>query len=127
MLAMLTIAIVGLGTFLLWPSCVTLENYYRIKEGMSRPELYSLLGPPGNYTTGPRRRLSFDATIWTVPNDNMGGHEIWEGDKATITVEFDRSGRVSGRTFSPMKKVEQNLVDDLVWRLNRRWRWFPDE
>ena len=43
------------GTFVAWPrqSRVTEENFNRIKEGMSRAEVYVILGPPGDYSTGP--------------------------------------------------------------------------
>jgi hypothetical protein len=35
------------------PSLVTRENFDRIKGGMSRVDVAAILGPPGDYRTGP--------------------------------------------------------------------------
>jgi hypothetical protein len=47
--------VVGAGTVVLWPRAdrITLENFDRIKKGMRRAEVEAILGPPGDYTTGP--------------------------------------------------------------------------
>jgi hypothetical protein len=48
--------VVAAGAVVLWPrtpSRITLENCNRIREGMSRAEVEAILGPPGDYRTGP--------------------------------------------------------------------------
>ena len=47
--------LVAAGAFVLWPrpDRITRANYDRIRMGMSRAEVEAILGPPGDYTTGP--------------------------------------------------------------------------
>jgi hypothetical protein len=47
--------LVAVGVFVLWlrPGRVTRENFERLKEGMPPAEAKAILGPPGDYTTGP--------------------------------------------------------------------------
>src|SRR5258708_730719 len=54
-LAVGLIALVGVAAFVAWPrpDRVTRENFDRIKVGMSRTEVEAILGPQGDYTTGP--------------------------------------------------------------------------
>jgi hypothetical protein len=107
---------------------ITLENFRRIEKGMSRAEVCGILGPPGDYTTGP---LEFvgpgELRPWypplTVVND---AREDWGWDEKTVSVTFDKSGGVSCAMYSGCQRVKQGPLDNLRWRAKRQWRkWFP--
>jgi hypothetical protein len=82
----LAVGLVLLGAFLglAWPrpSRVTAANFERIKEGMSRAEVEAILGPPGDYTTGPTF-IHFGGLVWVPPPYSSA--ERWEGDEG-LTV-----------------------------------------
>src|SRR5262245_23034627 len=46
--------VVAAGAVVLWPRAdrITLENYDRIRDGMTRAEVEAILGPPGDQRTG---------------------------------------------------------------------------
>jgi outer membrane protein assembly factor BamE (lipoprotein component of BamABCDE complex) len=56
LLALAGLALVVAGTFVLWPRAnrITRENFDHIEKGMSRAQVESILGPPGDYRTGPQ-------------------------------------------------------------------------
>ena len=81
---------------------ITEENFDRIKEGISRAEVESILGgPPGDYTTGP-----------TITADSVGGPLLrqasgpeilsaqWTSDTAIVWVLFDTSGLVVAKRLA---------------------------
>lgn len=69
--------IAPLAAVMLVAACtrVTAENYSRIEAGMSREEVYEVLGKPDEVTGGGLGRLTFSA-------------ETWKGRKQTINVTF---------------------------------------
>src|SRR4051794_12025520 len=87
------------GVFVLWPRAdrITRENFDRIRGGMSREEVYAILGPPGDYRTGPVKYQHIDLVgydlVWT---DDVIIRPDWEwiGDLALVVVEFDQEGCV---------------------------------
>ncbi|MGQ0619059.1 MAG: hypothetical protein ACT4QA_03935 [Panacagrimonas sp.] len=66
-----------LAMVLLVAACsrVTAENYSKLESGMSRDEVYSLLGKPDDVTGGGIGNFTFSA-------------EVWKGRKQTISVTF---------------------------------------
>lgn len=56
-------------------SSVTAENYAKVRSGMSRAEVYDILGQPDEVTGGGVGPLTFSS-------------EIWNGRKQTIGVTF---------------------------------------
>src|SRR5262249_14859791 len=102
-------------------------------EGMSRAEVEAILGPPGDYRTGP---------VWyedlgivdglTVPLENEFGAR-WYGDKAASYVFFTQSGCVEDwkrvdQNWLRGRRVDQSPLDNLLWRAKRQWRkWFPEK
>jgi hypothetical protein len=123
-LAALGVLLVGTVAFAPWPQLpadrVTRENYDRIEKGMSRAEVEALIGPPGDYRTGPSGIVSM--TIYCGPS--KGKLEAWAGDHGGICVYFGPDG-VADKQFDNMQKKEQSPIADLRWRLERRWeRWF---
>jgi hypothetical protein len=123
--------VVAAGAVALWPHSrpdrVTRENCNRIYPGMTLGEVVATLGPPGDYTTGPREFRGVEAiedtSPWFVPDKN------WEGDQGVIFVALERGGaqRVARAWFKGWTKVEQSSLDNLLWRAKRQWRrWIPE-
>jgi hypothetical protein len=123
-LAGLAVVFCAAGAFLLWvqPSSVTRENCDRIKAGMSRAEVEAILGPPGDYTTGPRVQIIMES----------GGLEMhrpdrtWNGDEGVFSVWFDGERKVEFTRFHEWTRIDQSPLESLLWRVKRQWRkWFP--
>jgi hypothetical protein len=116
------VALILLGAFLAlaWPrpSHVTRANFERIREGMSRADVEAVLGPPGDYTTGPTALRSIPVS-WAPP---PGSPEFWTGDEGNATVWFDAAGRVAGSHFLRTGLSAGNAADRVLWRLERRWQ-----
>ncbi len=103
------------------PPGLTPESFKRLP-GMSRAEVECLLGPPGDYRSGP--------TYYDMggPPERFRdwGHDLWWYDYGTLDVQFDGSGKVQWRFIWPASKVKQRPLDNLRWRIERQWRrWFP--
>jgi hypothetical protein len=116
--------VVTVGVVALWPrpERITRENYDRIKQGMSRSQVESILGLPGDYRTGPT------AYEEVLPEYKPTNRMEWWTDTLIIIIDFDEAGLAYeyhrlrlGRT------VQQSPVDNLLWRAKRQWhRWFPE-
>src|ERR1700722_7606055 len=93
------LAVVAVGAFVLWPRKhrITRENYERIREGMSRAELEAILGPSGDYTTGPVLLNAGTRSVIDIGDDG-NPHDFpateWRGDTASVWVAFSASGDV---------------------------------
>jgi hypothetical protein len=129
----LTVAVV----LALWPRAqpdrATRENLDRVRKGMSRAEVYAILGPPGDYTTGPMGHSDGHAiSVWNVNATRLHPSEIddpadWLTDSGWVCVNFDDRGMVAETGFDPCTKVPQGPLDNLLWRMRRQWwRWFPE-
>ncbi len=94
MLALLLVAIVAVGAFVLWPprSQVTQENFDRIRNGMSEVEVYEILGEPP-HASGYRPDGSH-ALAW-FSSDNPS---LW------MAVSFDAAGSVQDTDVRPAKE-----------------------
>jgi len=123
------------GAFALSPRVdpVTEENFGRVQDGMSRAEVEAILGPPGDYTTGPRLVLEppgpdracqpDPAHPWTHP-DYVG----WVTDRHCLWIGFSPAGRVQEKYLEPVGDLSKGALDDLLWRAERQWqRWFPEK
>jgi hypothetical protein len=143
----LLVALAGLavvaaaGAFVLWPRTdrITRANYDRIRMGMSRAEVYAILGPPGDYTTQPNRRRGL---YWNPDgHKSIGVGFYWMGDAGVVEMDFnpqdDVVWRMDFEEIGPGERIEmsplatlrwrvERLVDDTRWRAKRQWRkWFP--
>jgi hypothetical protein len=132
-LAML--ALLAAGAFALWPrpDRVTRENVHRISEGMTRAEVEAILGPPGDYSTGPLRehgcpQSSYHDLAMLMAEVGEGG-ALWLSDTGQAVIWFDSRGRVmEDPFFSECAREPQGPLDNLLWRANRQWRrWFPEK
>ncbi len=134
------VALLAASGFLLLrpdPSSQIMEaNVQRIHCGMSQPEVEAILGPPGDYTTGPVRPTDDGSWIDVsemyyrpIPQDGPAKSvsRRWACDTGYAEVYFDRDCRVIDADFQPYAREPQGLIDNLLWRAERRWRhWFPD-
>jgi hypothetical protein len=98
---------------------VTEANFHRIEKGMTRPEVEAILGPPGDYSTGP---LNFGPRV-SMLFSNHGPHptdaykpSYWDGvddvvewrtDKQMIMIYFSPSG--------PLRKCCYDVVLASQW------------
>jgi hypothetical protein len=127
--------LVAAGAFILWPrpDRITRENFDRIREGMNREEVYAILGPPGDYRTGPAKYerviLMNDDLDWTGEPIVRPGC-VWISERALVDVQFVQGDCVtlSGLTmYCSGEKVSQGPLDNLFWGVKRQWRkWFPE-
>jgi hypothetical protein len=145
-LAGLTVALVAVWAFVLWPrpDRVTQENFDRIAEGMSRAEVEAILGPPGDYSSGPLKTdgegfypmlpdgsgLVEDARNPVISWAAYGGEGErveWRNDNHLIDVDFNADGVFRSKNHRDAARVDQWPLDNLLWRAKRQWRnWFPE-
>jgi hypothetical protein len=151
LVALAGLTVVAAGVAVVWPrppSRITRENFDRIPTGMSRAEVEAILGPPGDYRTGPTtaheieycppspfppsaRPVRTVVSDWRPTVDPITGKTLnlgpfWDSDAGSAEVHFDEAGRVDGARYFGCKRVEQTLPENLVWRAKRQWhRWFP--
>jgi hypothetical protein len=145
---LVALALLAVCASVLWPrpGRITLENLHRIHEGMTRVEVEAILGPPGDYTTGPCR--DSDGVVYnassTVVMTDAGPVSVvtcdpprhcfspipdppseWATDFGFFSVAFD-DGLVIAAGVEPCTKVEQGPLANLRWRAERLWpKWFP--
>jgi hypothetical protein len=145
-----TLAAVAVGAFVFWPRSdrITEENYERIfRENMSRAEVESLLGPPGDYCTGPGEYFQPFKIVSAVEEEsgfwlsdetadrisffdqargkNSATWAFWVGDTGEITIWASSDGSIE-REFTKRRKLPQGPIDQLRWQMERLWhRWKP--
>jgi hypothetical protein len=122
------LAVVVAAGVVVWPRAnrVTRENYDRIRVGMSRAEVYAVLGPPGDYST----REAIPSELPDPPTLTYRWQAIsleeWFGDRAAIEVYFDGAGNVASARCWLLEPIDHGPLDNLLWRAKRQWhRWFP--
>jgi hypothetical protein len=123
----------GAVLFASGPSRITLANFDLIHDGMTLRELEALLGPAGDYATGPTiPQFEFEESVLSFVREvskNFGPENRdlatlqkleWEGDDGFIEVWLD-SGIVSRCTFTPTCRAETSTLEFLRWQLERLW------
>lgn len=121
---LLLVALLAAGVIVAWPQPgrVTEDNFDRIQEGMSRAEVEALLGPPGDYKTGPVTDPGVLKPCFFGPTLD------WETDTAWVAIAFDRdeAGGVIEKRYVSLTRLKQSPLDSLLWRARRQWeQWFP--
>lgn len=129
-LTLAALAAVAVGAPFLVPrtSRVTPENFERIDYGMSRPDVEAILGPPGDYRTAPTWVMNGEPERIFGPVLASAGEtiETWEGDNATILVEFGPGG-VEDKHHAETHPQAQGRVANVFWRIGQQWRrWLFD-
>jgi hypothetical protein len=122
--------VVTVGAVVLWPRAdrVTRANYERIQIGMTRADVEAILGPPGDYTTGPLTDPNgIELLLSLLPPASGVESPWWAADYGTVGVWFDEGGRVVMKNYEPYSKAPQGVGANLLWRAKRQWhRWFPE-
>jgi hypothetical protein len=135
--------------FMLWPlppSRVTKTNFDRIWlvtdrwsgeriEGVDREAVEAVLGPPGDYRTGPRltpirssTQRTFNSTyptwfrVHSFPPVPPLTCLIWQSDTLDIYVFVDASGQVHDKHWVDAMPAEYDDIDYLLWRTKHQWR-----
>jgi hypothetical protein len=119
---------------LLWlrpdPSAaVTRANFHRIGFGRvgSRAELLSILGPPGDFTSGPVATTGRFEELASVPSECVisGSSDYWKTDTASVYVLAMKDGRAI-LVYDRENRLPPGALDKLWWRAKRQWHlWFP--
>jgi hypothetical protein len=129
-LAVGLVGVVAFVAFVAWPrpDSLRVENFTLLRVGMSKPEVYAVLGRPGEYLT---RDAEYDddaaKDLGQAPRyAHKEGVEVWKGDQAVFWVQFDAAGHVSGATCIPLKVTDHGLLGNLLWRVKYQlWKWLP--
>jgi hypothetical protein len=129
-LAGLAVGLVAVVAFVAWPrpDPVRMENFHVLRVGMSKPEVYAVLGVPGEYLTSDS---DYDddgvKELGQAPHySHKEGVEVWKGDQAVFWVQFDTAGHVSGATCIPLRLTDHGPLGNLLWRIKYQlWKWFP--
>jgi hypothetical protein len=138
--------VLAVGTAVMWPrpgisSRITSENFDLIKASMPRVDVEAVLGPPGDYRTGPTlagtsggKQVANLGANWPPTSYADSGHltlivgndVVWEDDAAHVVVWFDDKGTVECGEYVSTYRQQQGPLDNLLWRAKRQWRrWFP--
>jgi hypothetical protein len=124
--------VVAAGVVVLWPreDRITVENFERIRDGMSRAEVEAILGPSGDHTAGDTEPdLEHQKWQSLTPPESYGSQEAlerWIDDRACIGIGFDSAGNVGSAFCLPMRNIDHGPIGNLLWRAKRQWhRWFP--
>jgi hypothetical protein len=99
---------------------LTQANFDRIRPGMRREEVEAILGPPGDYRTGPPRLRSTPS-----PGRHPGQAQTelcWHGDGAEIRLWLQADGAVSVGQLVPLELKRVGRFDLVLWR----WHHWSD-
>jgi hypothetical protein len=116
---------------------ITFDNYQRIAAGMSRSEVEAILGPAGDFTTGPTSHVGRGEGVDYTYRLKLRGLDVvpdppqhleWLADNLVVGVSFDSTGRVNCKEFCDQEREDQTPLQNLCWLAFREWRrWFPKE
>jgi hypothetical protein len=94
-----------------------------------------MLGPPGDYTTGPTVHNMQTHVILEFPSGPRDGWmylEVatergipvmyWKDDQGGIVVKFDTNGRAVAKGFAPGNRVDNGMLDWIRWRWRRTFQ-----
>ena len=129
----MVLVLAGAVAFVLWPAPdrITKENLWRIHNGMSQTEVVAILGPPGDYRTGPTIDSGDGggAILWGegLLDHPIVDHLEWVGDTQNIKIWFEAgTERVEQISLNANHRLEESLVDRFHRGAKRRWKqWFP--
>jgi hypothetical protein len=130
LLALVAIAVlVAVGMVVPWPrppDRVTQANCRLVSRGMALAEVEAILGPPGDYRTGPTIwDLNFPPVRFVNPDPTCEWVH-WDGDAASLSVTFNSQRKVLNTYYTPNQSLDKGPLDNLLWRAKRQWRrWFP--
>jgi len=144
--------VVAAGVVVVWPlrqpAQLSEENCRRIRRGMTRSDVESILGPPRLCATGPtendfgqncfqhvfepesyvRDRMYLPAYASPPPPaDPVAECCYWDSDSAGVRVDYVRSGKVASVEYTPLQPRDKSVHAALLRPFKRQWqRWFPE-
>ena len=112
-----------------WPERIAERNFTRIAEGMRRAEVEAILGPPGDYTTGPTDSPARGGLYLLKRHESYypmyDATQEWKGNTAIIRVGFDSANVATYKEYVTGPRVAQGLFDNLLSHAKGQWhRWF---
>jgi hypothetical protein len=119
--------VIAAGVVVLWPHThrTVTENYVRIEQGMTRTQVETILGPPGDYRTGPAEPETVPV-YFSAEGAKVVVPDVWKCDDTLVYVAYDLAGCVMDKTSFANKRRTQSPFDNFLWRAKRLWhRWFP--
>jgi hypothetical protein len=130
LVALAGLAVVGAAGTVLWPRPIPpgaiWENVERVEDGMKLAQVEAIIGPPGDYRTGPS---SLDLEWVSAGVIVLVGERqyAWAYDDYLLTTRCDASGPLGPMMYRVLvPPAEQDSLGKVVWRANRQWhRWFP--
>jgi hypothetical protein len=134
LLVALALGLAVLVAAAVWPRTprgekITLDNWYRTELGMSPAQLKAILGPPGDYSTGPTRvtRGAIPDYVNTFGSVPVHAHtDFWTSDTFEIWAAYDKSDVIVAKGYCQMEPEHLAPLDNLRWHVKRQWRqWFP--
>jgi hypothetical protein len=95
------------------------ENFHLLRVGMSKPEVYAVLGLPGEFLTHDADYADGAAKdLGQAPQySHQEGVEVWKGGQAVFWVQFDTSDHVNGATCIPLRRIDHGPLGNLLWRI----------
>jgi hypothetical protein len=119
----LVVLLFAYGIFVLWVHLnrVTSANLRRIRQGMSKAEVESILGPPDEFPVDGTAKLNFDIRPRLEPPCPELNAGVWRSNQSVIIIGFDGSGHVT-KTSGAFGSFDERFFDDLraLWQ-----RWLP--
>jgi hypothetical protein len=95
---------------------------------MTRAQVEAIVGPPGDFTTGPvyaSRGLGDDVDH---AGEDCQNQEFWCNDGVRLILGFDRDSKVCAKAVTKMDLVPLSLSERAIWRIRRQWhRWFAGD
>jgi len=128
-LGLAVLASLGASAAALRTGRITFDNYQRIAAGMSRSEVEAILGPAGDFTTGPRSAGWQQSVTYHAEFRDLSGQQLtWMADDATIAVSFDSTGHTYAKEYREVAPQQLMPLQNLCRLARRQWRrWFPEE
>jgi SmpA / OmlA family len=117
----LAVVAIGAGLLVTLPQTdrITEENFDQIRNGMTRAQVEAILGPPGDYTTGPVKIVFISGT-------SAVSQDLWLSDNLAINVWCNSSDQVFDTCCNDVVLIKQTTLERVHWKLKRQWRrWFP--
>jgi hypothetical protein len=105
--------------------CINAKNFERINGRKSRQDVEAILGPPGDYRSGP---IDPEHTVYGFyfgisPSEVA----LWYSDTGIVEIHFFGT-HIGRKYYTPTQQVPQPPLENLIWRANRQWhRWFPEK
>jgi hypothetical protein len=117
-------AVVAAWTVVLWPRHIPpgaiWENVERVEDGMTLAQVEAIIGPPGDYRTGPSSLdlewVSAGVIVWVGERQYA-----WAYDDYLLTTRCDASGPLGPMMYRVLgPPAEQDSLGEVVWRLKRQ-------